>query len=130
MLVAVFRDLDPADKFHNEIWATGFGRPCIKHLGDVGVVHQRQCLPFRFKPGDHALRVHSRLDNFEGDPPADRCLLFSHVNYSVSTLTYLLEQLVVANAVTRLLADSPGATLCRSFRWSFFREIPQVVMLL
>src|SRR6266481_7141876 len=127
MLVAVFRDLDPANEFHDEVWATGFGRPRIENLCDVGVVHQRQCLPLGFKPGDHALGVHSRLDNFQGDPPADRRLLFSHVNYSVSTLTYLLEQLAVANAVTRLLADSPGATLCRSFRWSFFREISQVV---
>jgi len=64
MLVAVFRDLDPADEFHDEVWATGFGRPCIKHLGDIGVVHQRHCLTFGFKPGDHVLGVHSRLDDF------------------------------------------------------------------
>src|SRR6266542_2859052 len=102
MLIAVFRDLDPADKFHHEIRTTGFGRPRIKHLGDVGVVHQRQCLPLRFKPGDHALRVHSRLDNFQCDPPPDRFLLFRHVNYPASALTYLLEQLVMADAVARL----------------------------
>src|SRR6266581_398505 len=119
MFVAVFRDLDPADEFHDEVWATGFGRTCIKHLGDAGVVHQRQCLPLGFKPGDHALRVHSRLDDFQSNPPADRGLLFSHVNHSVSTLTYLLEQLVMANAVAGFFADSPGATLRRFFRWSW-----------
>src|SRR5260370_16567368 len=100
MFIAVFRDLDPADKFHDEIWETGFGRPCIKHLGDIGVVHQRHCLTFGFKPGDHALGVHSRLDNFQRDPPADRCLLFSHVNHAASALAYLLQQLEMANAVT------------------------------
>src|SRR6266446_6059736 len=30
----------------------------------------------------------------------------------------------------RAIGEKPGATLCRSFRWSFFREISQVVMLL
>src|SRR6266850_3598511 len=110
MLIAVFRDLDPADEFHDEVWATGFGRPRIENLGDVWVVHQRQCLALGFKPADHALRVHPGLDNFQCDPPADRGLLFSHVNHSVSTLTYLLEQLVMANAVTRFFS--------RRKRWS------------
>src|SRR6266478_318993 len=105
MFVAVFRDLDPADEFDDEVWATGFGRPCIKHLGDVGVVHQRQCLPLSFKPGDHALRVHSRLDDFQSDPPSDRLLLFRHVNHPASALTYLLEQFVMANAVTRFFSS-------------------------
>src|SRR6267142_1288538 len=104
MLIAVFRDLDPADEFHDEVWATGFGRPGIKHLGDVGVLHQRQCLPLGFKPGDHAPGVHSRLDNFQCHPPPDRLLLFGHVNHAASALTNLLEQLVMANAVARLFS--------------------------
>src|SRR6266705_6521525 len=115
MLVAVFRDLDPADECHDEVWATGFGRPCIKHLGDVGVVHQRQCLPLAFKPGDHALRVHSRLDDFQRDPPPDRLLLFSHVNHPASALTYLLEQLVMAYAVAGLFCRRKH--LSSSFWW-------------
>src|SRR6266568_723335 len=104
MLVAVFRDLDPADEFHDEVWVTGFGRPCIENLGDIGVIHQRQCLPLGFKPGDHVLRVHSRLDYFQCDPPPDRFLLLRHVNHTTSALTYLLEQLVMANAVTRFFS--------------------------
>src|SRR6266702_155082 len=103
-LIAVFRDLYPTDKLHHEIWATGCGRPCIENLGDVGVVHQRQCLPLGFKPGDHALRVHSRLDYLQCDPPSDRLLLFRHVNHSASALTYLLEQFVMADAVTRFFS--------------------------
>src|SRR6266581_6161117 len=104
MLVAVFRDLNPADEFHDEVWATGFGRPCIEDLGDVGVVHQRQRLTLGFKTADHALCVHSRLDDFQSDPPPDRLLLFSHVNYPASALTNLLEQLVMADAVARFFS--------------------------
>src|SRR6266568_2180403 len=114
MLIAVFGDFHPTDKLHDEIWAPRFGRPCVKHLGDVGVVHQRQCLPLGLKPGDHALGVHSQLDDFQRDPPADRCLLFGHVNHSASALTYLLEQLVMANAVTRFLC---GCMHLSSFWW-------------
>src|SRR6266542_2539270 len=117
MLIAVFRDLDPADKFHHEIRATGFGRPRIENLGDVGVVHQRQCLPLGFKPGNHALRVHSRLDDFQSDPPADRLLLFGHVNHPASALTYLLEQLVMANAVARFF-------YCRKHLSSLYWPLP------
>jgi hypothetical protein len=104
MLIAVFRDLDPADEFHDEVRTTRFRRPGIQHLGDVGVLHQRQCLPLGFKPRDHALRVHSRLDDFQSDPPPDRLLLFRHVNHATSALTYLLEQLVMANAVARFFS--------------------------
>src|SRR5438034_6971376 len=104
MLIAVFGDLDPTNQLHDEIWAPRFGRPGIKHLRDIGVVHQRQCLPLGLKPGDHALRIHSRLDDFQSDPPADRCLLFGHVNHSASAFTNLLQQLVMANAVTRFFS--------------------------
>src|SRR6266850_5300374 len=115
MLIAVFRDLDPADEFHDEVWATGFGRPRIEHLGDAGVVHQRQCLPLGFKPGDHVLRVHSRFDDFQGDPPSDRLLLFCHVNHPASALTNLLQQLVTANAVARFFCHRKH--LSSSFWW-------------
>src|SRR6266436_7063780 len=114
MLVAVFRDLDPADEFYDEVWATGFGRPRIENLGDVGVIHQRQRLPLGFKPGDHALRVHSRLDDFQRDPPSDRFLLFRQVNHSAPALTYLLEQFVMANAVTRFFCHRKHLS---SFWW-------------
>ena len=49
-----------------------------------------QAFPAGEKPGDHALRVHSRLDNFQCDPPPDRFLLFGHVNHAASALTDLL----------------------------------------
>src|SRR6266404_2505757 len=123
-LIAVFRDLDPTYKLHHEIWATGCGRPRIENLGDVGVVDQRQCLPLGFKPGNHALRVHSRLDNFQSDPPADRLLLFGHVNQAASALAYLLEQLVMANAVARFFSRGNHlSSFWRSLRYRFSKEI-------
>src|SRR6266516_5546266 len=129
MLIAVFRDLDPADEFHDEVRTTRFRRPGIKHLGDVGVVHQRQCLPLGFKPGNHAIRVHPRLDDFQSDPPPDWLLLFRHVNHAASALTNLLEQLVMAYAVARLfsrrkrLSCSCWPLLCRSLK-----EIARMLM--
>jgi hypothetical protein len=65
------------------------------------MIHQSKRLPLGFKATDHALRVHSRLDNFQSDPPPDRLLLFCHENNPASALTNLLEQLVMANAVAR-----------------------------
>ena len=72
MLVAVFGDFDAADEFHDKIRPTGFRRPGIEYLGDVGMVHQRQRLPLGLKPGDDTFGVHARLDDFQRDPPADR----------------------------------------------------------
>src|SRR5689334_18756144 len=67
------------------------------------MVHQSHRLSLGFKACDHAFGVHSRLDDFQCDPPVDRFLLFCHVNDPASTFTYLLEQPVVANAVARFL---------------------------
>src|SRR6266404_7871611 len=120
MLIAVFRDLDPTDELHDKVGAARFGRPRIKHLGNVGVVHQRQGLSLGFKPGDHALGVHSRLDDFQGDPPSDRLLLFRHVNHPASALTYLLEQFVMANAVTPFFCHRKH--LSSSFWWPLRRR--------
>src|SRR6267142_3404548 len=124
MLVAVFRDLDPADKFHDEIRATGFGRSRVKHLVDVGVVHQRHCLALGFKAGNHALRVHSRLDNFQRDPSSDGCLLFGHVNHPASALTNLLEQLVMAHVVARFFSRRKHlSSFWWPLRWRSAKEI-------
>jgi hypothetical protein len=45
VLIAVVRDGNPAHQFHHEVGSPEFRRPGIEHLGDVGMVHQRQRLP-------------------------------------------------------------------------------------
>src|SRR5262249_6657088 len=41
VLVAVLRDWDPSNQFHDEKWPTAAGRTTIKDGRDVGMVHQR-----------------------------------------------------------------------------------------
>ena len=52
VLVAVIGDADAAHQFHHEVRPARFGRARIQHLGDVGMIHHRQRLPFRLEPGD------------------------------------------------------------------------------
>ena len=56
---------------------TKYGRPrcglaAVDDLGDVGMVHQRQCLPLGFEAGDDLAGVHARLDDLEGHLAAHR----------------------------------------------------------
>ena len=73
------------------------GGPAVEHLGDVGVVHQRQGLPLGLEPGDHLPGVHARLDDLQGDLAADRLGLLGHEDDAEAALADLLQQLVRAD---------------------------------
>ncbi len=77
-------------------------RPGVEHLGDVGVVHHRQCLALGLEAGDHLLGVHPELDDLQGHPPADGLLLLGQVDDGESALADLLQDLVVADALAGL----------------------------
>ncbi len=96
-VVTVFGDRNPLDQFHHKIWPACIRAPGIEHAGDVGMIHHRQRLPFRFEARDHLRAIHPRLDNFECDAPADGLLLLGHVDYAHSPFTDLLEELVTAD---------------------------------
>ena len=98
VLVAVLGDFDAAHQFHDEIRPARFGRAGIQNLGDVGMVHHGQRLPFGFEPGDDALGVHAQLDDLERDPPANRLLLFGHINHAAAAFADFLQQFVAADA--------------------------------
>ena len=56
---------------------TKYGRPdvggaAVEHLGDVGMVHERQRLPLGLEAGDDLPRVHARLDDLQRHLAADR----------------------------------------------------------
>ena len=75
---------------------TKYGRPDsggtrIQHFGDVGVIHQRERLPFGLEPGDDTPGVHARLDDLQGDPPANRLFLFGHENDTTTALADWLQ---------------------------------------
>ena len=86
VLVAIIGDADPAHQFHHKVGPARFRRPCVQHLGDVGMVHQRQGLPLRLEPGYHLPGVHAQLDDLESHPAFDRLLLLGHIDQPRSRL--------------------------------------------
>src|SRR5258708_11230039 len=72
----------------------------------MGMIHQLERLSFCLKSGHATFCVHSQFKDFESDSPANRLLLFSHVNHAAASLADLLQQFVSANSVTWLFADT------------------------
>jgi tetratricopeptide (TPR) repeat protein len=52
MAVAVLRDRHALDVLHDEVGPACVGQPAVEHLGDVGVVHERQRFALGGKPGE------------------------------------------------------------------------------
>ena len=105
VLVAVVGDLDPAHQFHHKEGPARVRRAGVEHLGDIGMVHERQRLALGLEPGDDLLGVHAQLDDLEGDPAADGLLLLGQIDHPAAALADLLEQLVAANLVAGFLGD-------------------------
>src|SRR5208283_5100126 len=91
------RDGQAGDELHHEIRPATPGRAAVQHLGDVGVIHQRQRLAFGFEAGDDLPGVHAQLDDLEGDLADDRLALFGHVNHAHAAFGNLFQQLESAN---------------------------------
>jgi hypothetical protein len=79
------------------------------------MIHQRERLPFSLKSGHDTFGVHSRFDDFQGDPAPNRLLLFGHINYAAAALADLLQQFIPANSITHILAG-------RSSRLGFYNR--------
>lgn len=102
MLIAVFGNFNPANKFHHKIGPAGFGRTGIEYLRDAGIVHQCERLSFSFKPGYDTLRVHARLDNLQGHPSTNRLFLFGDEYDAAASFSDLLQQLVPVDQIPGL----------------------------
>src|SRR5206468_4042768 len=76
VLVAEVRDRNAADQLHDEIRSAAVGRAGIQDAGDVGVVHQRQGLPFHLETGHDLPGGHARLEDLESHFAADGLGLF------------------------------------------------------
>lgn len=85
---AVFRRSRPADGTYSG----------IQHFGYVGMVHQSECLPFRFEAGDNLGGVHARFDQLERNRAFHRRGLFRHPHRAHAAFADLLQQLVRADA--------------------------------
>ena len=81
---------------------TKYGRPvsvlpASSTLAMFGMVHHRQRLPLRLKPGDHGFGIHARLDHFQRHATAHRLGLLSNIDHTATTLADALQNLVAAN---------------------------------
>ena len=99
--------MDAAHQFHDEVGPARLRRARIEHLGDVRMVHQRQRLPLGFEAGDDLPGVHAQLDDLERDAAPHRLLLLGHVDHAAAAFADLLQQLVAADLVARLLRHLP-----------------------
>src|SRR5207248_3126487 len=129
ILIAEVGDAHALDQLHHEVRPAGSRRASIKNFGDVGVVHDRQRLPFRLETRDDLARVHAGLDDLQSDLAAHRLGPFGYEDDAEAALADLLEQFVVTDdragtLVDRLangrlafswLADGPGTCVRRGF---------------
>jgi hypothetical protein len=99
-LVAVFSDGDAPDEFHHEVGMTGLGGAGVEDFGDIGVVHQGQCLALGLKAGDDLFSVHPGLDDLQRDLTLHWFCLFRNINNSHSSFADLFHQLVGSNQTT------------------------------
>src|SRR5437773_7844894 len=116
ILVAIISDPDSAHQFHDEEGPARLSCASLEHTGDIGVIHQGQCLTFSLEPRDDSPGIHAQLNNFESDSPAHGLFLLRHVDDAATALADLLEQLVAANSITGFFAGWERAG--RSYRQS------------
>ena len=106
-LIAILGDRHAANKFHHKERTATLGDSSVVDLGNIGVIHQRNRLPFGFETGDDLLGIHPRFDDLQCHSSPDWFRLFRHVDDAHASFADLFQQLVTANPGTRLLLN-PG----------------------
>ena len=95
--VAELGEGDALDEFHDEVRLAGVRGAGIEQLGDVGMIHQGDGLPFGLEPGKDRRRVAALdADQFDRDPALDRFGLVGHPDGAHSAFADLLKELVLA----------------------------------
>ena len=102
VLVAVVGNASALDQFHDEVRPAAVSSASIEHLGNVGMVHEREGLPLRFEPGNDTFGVHAKLDDLERHAAANRFLLLGHIDHTAPAFTDSLKQFVTADFVAGL----------------------------
>jgi hypothetical protein len=102
MGLAVVRNPNSANQLHHEKRTTRCSGPAVQHAGNVGMIHERERLAFRFEPGHDALGVHAQLDHLDGNLAPNGFTLLSPVNHAEAPLADLLQKSVSANAIACL----------------------------
>ncbi len=86
VLVAVLGDRHALHVLHGEVRLSPLGGARIEDLGNVAVLHHRQCLTLGAEAAQDLLAVHAQLDDLQRHAAADRLLLLSDVDRSHASL--------------------------------------------
>ena len=122
-LIAVLGERHALHQFHDEERLAGWGDAAVVDAGDVRVVHQRQRLPLGVEPGQHAPRIHPRLDQLQRHLTLDRFGLLGQVDRAHAALADHLDQRVPAgdDRADPFARRDPGRAgrggLRRRWRW-------------
>jgi hypothetical protein len=113
-LIAVLGDGDALDQLHDKIGPVVGRRSRVEHLGNVGMIHHRQRLPFLLEAGNHPVGVHAFLDDFQGHPALHRLFLLCQKHRAHAALAEFLQELVWADARAHRIGCLPSG---RVFNW-------------
>ncbi len=78
LLLTELRNRRSIDEFHDQEWLSACIDSTVKYLGDVMVLHHRQCLPFGFETRDEFLESALARSIFDRNSPPNRNALLSH----------------------------------------------------
>jgi hypothetical protein len=104
--IAVLRDGNTGNVLHGEVEPSLLGGSRLIDSGDVGMIHERQCLALGLEPGHHLFGVHPPFDELYGYAAPDGLDLFRFEYLSHPPFAEFLENTVIPNCL--------GMCLCRS----------------
>src|SRR5690242_9396952 len=95
IFVAVLSNSEPANQLHYEERSPGPRGAGVENARDIRVIHECECLPFRFESCNHTAGVHPWLNNLKSDLTPDRLLLLCKIHDTATSFPNLLEKLVM-----------------------------------
>ena len=81
-------------QLHHEEWTSLSSDSGVQHTCNVGMVHQRQCLPLGLESSHNLFGVHAGLDDFQGNFAANGFRLLGHVDDSKTSFAELLSKFI------------------------------------
>src|SRR5262245_18887356 len=88
--VAVLCDWNPRDVLHYKERPSFRSGASIEYSRDCGMIHHRQGLPLGLEAGDNLASVHTQLDDFDRDLPANGLLLLGLPHFAHDAFADLL----------------------------------------
>ena len=114
--VAVLRDRQAAHQLHREVRIAGVGLAGMQHLGDSGVIHERQRLTLGCEARDDLARELSGVNDLDGNAAPDEARFLGLVHGAHASLTQQLNDPVRTDALRLqlLVAHAKRVVLCTS----------------